>query len=392
MTRRNRARISSSFRDTGWGYAKSRAARQRRGILDVAISRIVVDPFLGWAVGDFDRLPFDGGRLWSGRFAEIISTVNWQDGTDGYAHLTSRALSQSQPKPGTVTIGVISASAMREAISDSDILTKVASSSWQTEVDFANLTAPNMTLWEAVIVADCIADGYHGIVLIAVAPNKLARRDQRLDNLLEEPRMGICSTTLDAELSRSGVQVPRRTGVLLFDNIEFYAARRYALLHNAFAERDFAPQMQLVRTKSVTLDAPAMHRRINGWKNQLAQGYYESAEANLDLIRLAIQRLKQSGQIQVVLVEEPFNPLGAEMLFESDFHKSLRADYESSILALAQELEVEYWDVAGAAKLTATDFIDEFHMGNPAARQRFTEELARRLAALPASEPPPLED
>ena len=146
--------------------------------------------------------------------------------------------------------------------------------------------------------------------------------------------------------------------------------------------------MQLVRTNARSLDVPAMQRRINGWKNQLAQGYYESAEANFDLIRLVIQRLKQSGRIQVVLVEEPFNPLGGEMLFESDFHKSIRADYETRVVALAKELDVEYWDIADAAELTATDFIDEFHMGNPAARQRFTEEFARRLAALPAPEPP----
>jgi hypothetical protein len=82
--------------------------------------------------------------------------------------------------------------------------------------------------------------------------------------------------------------------------------------------------------------------------------------------------------VEVVLLEAPRHP----ELVGTVYSPQLLADHRARLERFAREHDVHYWDLQLEANLVIGDFRDYCHLRSPAARDRYTKILAKRLTAV----------
>ena len=123
------------------------------------------------------------------------------------------------------------------------------------------------------------------------------------------------------------------------------------------------------------------------WVNSEIDLYDANVDRNLGVLERMIERARKRGRVRFVLLEAPRNPRATPDLQPEHF-----AHHQSILREFAAEHDVAYWSLDEEAEFSAEEFGDFCHITDDHARDRFTELLADRLAAMLVSPPPDQED
>ncbi|MCD0458142.1 hypothetical protein [Roseiconus lacunae] len=311
---------------------------------------------------------------------ETIRTLEWeQTKGDAYGSLTSRvAQAATASREGQLRVGLISASSFRDSISDSRLLSDAIEDSWGQPVEFVNLTAGALTLWETATIADVIANQFEGLILIEVSPNKFCRDADELREITTNPRLGFRSSIVSQDRKLRQVDGPDIIGVYTIDNLAFLLSRRYKLLARVGTVGE-PPSLVLKNQHSKLFSVEFMHRRVRALKRDYLRKYFDEVDSNISLLERAVSRLTETGKTRVLLVEAPFNPLAAQLLDTDPAYREVMLDYDLRISRLAERCGIAYWAPGVQADFACFDFTDDFHIGDFKARVKFTSQLARRI-------------
>lgn len=105
-------------------------------------------------------------------------------------------------------------------------------------------------------------------------------------------------------------------------------------------------------------------------------GYDRHSDENLCRLAAILSRLRDRGAVPVVL-QPPLSPEARQWI-----DPAVLDGFSRDLAGLAAQAGVPLWRLDRDATLSTDDFYDPWHVGDPAARRRFTEALGERLAAL----------
>jgi len=311
-------------------------------------------------------------------FAEGAANYLMKNSKDGDLYLSSEVLRLVHSPPTKPALVAIGDSMMRESISSADDLRRDVLTQGGADVDVRLLVAGAVTQWEELAIADCLAGRVHGVVLLEVSPYNIATRKKPAANGAYQQRLAFTSNALDEEVRRAGVKVPGRWNNFFLDNWKFLAVRQDVLFHpmRPPVDAEAHPADRLV----VWTDKQWQQKwkTIAGWVNT----YEKNRDVNFEMYERMIHRLRESGLICVVLLEGVQSPRLDAKIQGSPIDIRIHAQYRQDMRQFAARQNVPYWDLREEANLRAEDFVDYAHITDPQARSRYTQVLAKHVAAI----------
>lgn len=301
------------------------------------------------------------------------------DPTDDYAYLTSETLRIRKAASSQTSVAVLGNSFFQEALEASSLERELQDQTHQP-ITVYKLTAGGLFLWEELCILDNLPQQFQGMVVLQMEPAFLAFERERLKGgITRHSRLALYCPAFDEEMQLARVSPPQWTGNYFIDHYKFFVARLPALLKNLLTGpvpwSDHNAEQWRLPTK---LQWERAVKNLGQWQ----QSYHAYRTANFGVYARLLQRLHRSGQIQVALVEILVNPRARSLVFASSDTKSLYEEYQADMKRFAQEMNVPYLDFTDTTELHAHDFIDHIHLKSSQARQRYTVELARRLAEI----------
>lgn len=299
--------------------------------------------------------------------------------TDEYGYLTSEVLRIKQTPAQQLSIALVGESSLREAISDVTQLNHWVEEKIGQPVVSYDLMAGSLSHWEAVCILDNLNENFRGIVVLYISPNALARKNDYLAELVRYPRLALDCPSFDAEVRLAGLTVPKRFNNYFLSHYSFFIARQSALLNL------ITGQVQLERHKIARWESVMNQQRWQLAIQQVKQwlegeNYHYNRQANLGVYARLIQRLQQSKQIQVALVESVRNPKVESIIYATPAAKQLYDEYQIDVKKFVHKNNVFYWNIGKRVNLQPEDFVDHTHLKDHQSRQRYTLALAELLA------------
>lgn len=296
---------------------------------------------------------------------------------DEYGLLTQRLLQvRAAPRAPDRAI-FVGSSVLKEAVWDYRDLAADLSARRGHPVAVENFTAGLLSSGEYGVVLEGLAPLDGATVVLSVAPALFATHPSSYAARANDPRFGVRSDTLDAELARIGTDPWPRTGVFLFDNLPFYATRYLAIGRNVVSgPPPFDPHLH---DGLDALEGDALEK-----VEAPARKLLETLEPNFDIIAAvlgrAVERARADGAARIVLLEGTVNPERKDAILAPD----RRTAYEGRVRALAAGLGAEYWgDLDSRAGLAPAEFYDHVHLRSPDAMRRYAAAIADRLQETP---------
>ncbi|MDB5321400.1 MAG: hypothetical protein JWN40_3031 [Phycisphaerales bacterium] len=301
---------------------------------------------------------------------------------DEFAFVTAHALKIASAPATGLSVTVIGDSSLREAITSPEVLARLVSLDAGRPIVANLLAAGGLNHFDEVALSDLLRDHLRGVILLEISPNALNWSRPILDTTTLD-RLGFKSRTLDHELRMAGVKRPHRVGNYFLDNYQFFAARSSNVTHlfNASCEA----RQHLIDESGRWSDTKWKRegRKIVGWEQHF--GRFE--EANLDVYRRMIDRLRRNPALRVGLIETVENPRAQTQWAGFARDRTARARYKADLIRLAESDKVPILGLVEEAELRPDDFIDYIHVYDSGARARFTRVLAHRVANLLAGLP-----
>lgn len=280
-------------------------------------------------------------------------------------------------RPGNDTsVFVFGSSVMVRCIKDRSTLAERVSAKSNREVIAYDLSTDAQNNWEVEAMIDRIPDGGRGVVVLGASYGMWMNSPEDLEELIEAPKLGFPTPTIDDAAREMGLDVPLRTGIFALDASPYYLPRRTLVLKN------------LVRGGEVygdPLEAYWMDM-VNDpdfWAEEKAQlpEYAAAVDANLEMnlasVARAIETLRTKGDYEMILFDAPINP----GWFELEDGRAFFTKINQAMSALADEHGVAFASARDLVDLTASDFVDfEGHISNDTARMACTEAVSDLVA------------
>ena len=300
---------------------------------------------------------------------------------DEYGHLTGKAWRIARSRQLGLSVLLVGASDLRDAISDGGELEQLLEQRVGQPVRVHRMTAGGLTPWEAACIADSVPPPLQGAVILEVRPRILGFSAGRLRDLARFPRLGLPSRAFDEELRLSGLDEPWRVGNYFLDHYRFFVSRQDALMRNLVKGPVQLSRWQ--RDGDVRKHVSDRELMVDAMRSvAMDLGYLTHRKENLAVYARVVRRLRKTGRVQVALLEGVVNPRATEIIMGLHDGRRVHEAYRSDIQRFSLENGLPYWDLTEDAGLTGEDFADYTHMQDPNARCRFTRALADRLAHL----------
>lgn len=291
---------------------------------------------------------------------------------DDYTEISFEAMRATKAGPKPFAVAIFGDSAIRSAMTDTHVIEDRLADELGRQIPVHYLAAKGMNLIEIAGVMDYIDKDFHGIVVIQMGLYQLAQTAKELAIPADLPRLAIHSDVYDEELARVTGQPPRRTGVYLLDHWGFYA---YRLNHHALYNLLFGPTPPPLAPRVPMSDQKWQIADQNVRAN--LNEYLNHRDRNVAVINRMVQRLRQSGRVEVVLVETPKNPRWHRLV-----NPKLAVDHQQYWTQWTQDQKLHYWDLNDEAQVTVDDFYDYVHFATDEARQQFISLLSEHITDL----------
>ena len=303
---------------------------------------------------------------------------------DRSVYVTHKVLArENSPGPAIVVFGT---SLVVNCVESEERLSGLVSASLGQQMPAHDFSSDLQNSWEIAAITERMPPGDGGVLVLGLSPGILSHGAESdgqgsLKYIIANPKLCFTSEILDAEARREGIKVPTRTGIHAIDNAQFILARRKTFLMNLISGG---------WTYGEPLDAP-WHETVNTpeyWAGEMSRvpdleaNYGRNAEVNFAVLRRTVARLREAGDVNVIVLESPFNPRWWSEEAGSRFYSRYRADLET----FAESLDGSLLRATDAARLTKDDFVDyEGHIGNAAARARCTDALGQEVVRVLSS-------
>jgi hypothetical protein len=294
---------------------------------------------------------------------------------DTFADTTHLCMRMRYSPPQRLAVAILGSSDTRAATTDPREMEQVLTQRLGRWTPVYDLAVPSVGVPEIAAMADFLGDGFNGVVVISMIPGRLARGKDWLEKSFKSPRLGLGSIVFDEEVRLAGVDVPARTGIYFFDHYRFLVARRHALVHLMTG-----PAPNFVRyafPDGETLSGKEWNRMVEQVQATL-ETYYDNRESSLAVVSRTVARLRQRGQVDVVILEAPLHPELVGLVYPPQ----LLADHRARLERFSRDHDVHYWNLQAEAKLGTDDFRDYCHLRSPEARKRYTKAFVKRLTAV----------
>lgn len=267
---------------------------------------------------------------------------------------------------------IFGSSVMVRCVKDRTTIADLVSSGAGQPVSVHNLSTDAQTSWEFEAMIDRFPDGGNGVVILGASYGFWMYSREHLEELIEAPKLGFPTPTIDAAAREMGIKVPFRTGIYGIDASKYFLARRNTILKNllsgghAYADPMDAYWMDIVNDPEF-------------WAKEIAQlpdyaaGVETNLEMNLDAVARAISNLRTKGDYDVILFEAPINP----GWFELEDGRAFFDGINQALATFAQENNVAFVSARDLVDLSVEDFVDyEGHISNEDARMACTRAVA----------------
>jgi hypothetical protein len=321
--------------------------------------------------------------LWIGITAALLRPAALADHRwvaepiDDFAWMAGNLVRYQRGDPERFHVAVVGTSAIREALVDAERLERELETRVQRPVRVHLLTAGSLTPLEYLVVADHVPEGA-GLVIFEVSERQLGLEPQSWHWIATNPRLPLHSPALRARTAAEGFPNRARVpGVYLSEHLDFYAGR---LLPRAL--QGFEPVPYHLHPVDA-LGPPQQHEwdRMEWNYEHWLRVFDTFHDPVASIYRDLVTGIHERSRARVVLLQAPRNPQFMERVASrSDAIKGLQERYHDRVQRLSQELGVPYWNLIGPAQVKADDFRDHAHVGDAAARERYTRTLAETIA------------
>ncbi|MCV2874524.1 hypothetical protein OEZ71_19670 [Defluviimonas sp. WL0050] len=300
------------------------------------------------------------------------------DTQDVQTLVTHKVLSRANSgQPGIVILGT---SVPVRCVESEELITRLVEEKTGTRLVAHDLATDAQSTWEMAAILDRLQPGPGSVIVIALTPGVLETAgygpDGHLRELVKWPKLGFTSAAFDEEARRAGVDVPVRTGIHAIDNAGFILSRRKVMLKNLlWGGYDYADPLTAPWYDHVN--------RPEFWNEEIARigkhakAYVANSQSNYEVIRRFVERLRETRDIRVVIMEAPVNPGWFSVPAGAEFFGRYRDDLKR----FADGLDANFISATDSAELTRSDFVDfEGHLGNAQARRRCSEVISLSVA------------
>lgn len=312
-------------------------------------------------------------------YANVLVDYMGGSPSDAYALASATALHMKSDAHDELQVGVISASSLRSALVDEEVLSDVFREYTGRSNEIRYMYGGGMTSWTTAALIDEFAGGMQGLIVVSVGINRLAREEPALHELASNPSLAFRSDFLDDELRTAGVDVAGPTGIYAIDNWRFLIQRSdYVLKRIVTGRRPFSRMLFLGARSPETL------ARYRARMDSVGRGIYTAASANLDVLTRVIDRHRSPNR-RFAIVRPPLNP-------EYDALAPGRAAYyDSTLAAWARENRLDLWNVHANLEIGGNDYHDLSHLADPevidAYQRRFVQLVDSVLTTMELSRP-----
>lgn len=291
------------------------------------------------------------------------------DPWDHSAYVTVEALSMQRADPRTPAIAVVGSSSMRHVFEDHDAFRERLSNELAQPVRMHFLAAGGQSLWESELLLDHLPDGFRGTVVIGVHPGRAIYDGAALTAWMEQPRLGLDSSSTRKLRDRLGLPQKDPSGFYFLDHMPFIAARRGAIARNLLTGPQ--PYARHGRQIEAPLSVETAAIRDAGAPSVMQHWERDGTRGAEALQRLS-ERLTAAG-VDVVVAFSPLHP-NVEARHPESLARFRRLMRKSALAAGASVL-----DLNAEAALRETDFRDAFHLNTSGGRARCENALASEL-------------
>jgi hypothetical protein len=296
-----------------------------------------------------------------------------EEGWDRPPFITVEVLRELREEGDPPRVMVLGASGMQFAVAGGEMTEVLRKATGESELRVLNMTAWGQSSWEMMAIAEALSPVLEGVVVFGVSPDLFTRPRGRLGELVSTPRYGFPSPAVDAEAARESFEVPRRTGVYLWDQRGYFFSR-LMIARNRWLQGPAPSEPPPLEPPSDWSDE-MWHELDERYAAELSL-YESNADYHAELLVRLVQSLQSRG-VRPLVVEAPWNPRARR---EPGLHELHRLHTER-MTALSATLGVTYARLDLETELEPGEFMDLTHLGSHAAQSRFTRALAERIAA-----------
>jgi hypothetical protein len=300
----------------------------------------------------------------------------WMQGPfDHYTYLSSNALNlkfRSLKNPELIILG---SSSTHESFTTPEELSELLLKKSGKTVDVWDLTSSAQWNWEMIAVADKLPNGITGVVIL---PSSLSRfSSQAVEDQIEiikHPKIGFTSQALDREIVLAGYKTPFRTGIYLFDNLQFFAVRAPYIINNLYAPKEhqrgyYSTIPKLTQEQWDDILVKHVKNKTNFTDSNV--------QAALRTYSRTIDMLRSKGKVSIVLLQDPMNPRYIDKIIGPDLYKK----YQERLRHFADSTRTVFLDINGQVGLKDMDFYDHAHIRLSETKKRYSEILIDSLTA-----------
>ncbi len=305
-------------------------------------------------------------------FAGYFSHGAWDDYTD----VTASALRLTQEPGDRPALILLGASSTREAFTETRRLPEWIGASTGIEPQLYHLATSDQTSWEMAALAAQLPRGRPAVIVLGLAPLRMAVPPSRLEGLVTHPRLGFHSDLLDEEARLAGLTPPTPSGNYFLDQRSFLLPRIKTLAHNLLTLHPKKRRENLYQANHRASEVK-WARYAELYPTQ--EGDYNAYQAtHFAVLERLVEHFRDRTEVRLAVFVPPENPrLTADARRAALFRThALRMQQFCSRHALS------YWTLDREAGLVAADFHDANHLKNATRQRRYTELLAARVAVL----------
>ena len=290
---------------------------------------------------------------------------------DDYTVVSFAAMRAAVEGPKPFAVALFGDSSFNAAMPDTETMEQALTDALGQPAPVHSLAAKGMNFIEAAGVMDYIGEGFNGIVVIQMDMFHLSQTPHQQAILLDAPRLAIDTPVYDEELSRVAGRRPWRTGVYLLDHWKFYA---YRLNEHAVKNILLGPTPLPLGRRPMSAE---QWRTADHNVRAFAKEHLSQRDRNASIINRMVQRLRDRGRVEIVILETPTNPRRRRLISDELFE-----DHQRHLKDWIASQGLHYWDLQDEAALEAEDFYDYVHVSSPQGQRRFSEALAGRVSEL----------
>lgn len=267
---------------------------------------------------------------------------------------------------------IFGSSVMVRCIKDRDTVADLVSTKSDQSVIAYDFSTDAQSMWEFEAMVDRIPDGGRGVLVFGVSFGMWADTLEDLEELIDAPKLGLPTPTIDAAAREAGIDVPFRTGIYGLDASSFFLARRRTFLKNLLSGGiSYGDPLKAWWMDDVN-DPEFWEEEKARFPEQTAK-VEENLERNFETVARAIEDLRSKGDYEVILFEAPINPGWFEIETGRSFFTGLRQE----MMSFAEAENIQFASTMDLVDLTVDDFVDfEGHISNDDARMACTEAVS----------------